>query len=135
MNKRDNTQAATKADIDRLENTLKSFATKDDLQKFATKDDLKRFATKDDLKKFATKTELKIVERSLRGEILRVEEKVEELQEGQQEIKTTLIKLQNTLDGFVGTVDDLRTENEVGAHQITELDKRVTKLESSRHAA
>lgn len=123
MNKTNNTQVATKADINRIESKLHTFATKDDL---------KRFATKDDLKKFATKIELKHVEKNLRGEILRVEEKVEELQEGQQEIKTTLVKLQNTLDGFVGTVETLRTENEVGAHQLRELDKRVTKLESKK---
>lgn len=101
-----------------------------------------QLATKGDLKKFATKTELKSVEKNLRGEILRVEgrverieDKVEELQVGQKDIKVSLTKLQNTLDGFVGTVETLRTENEIGAHQLKELDKRVTKLESSPRTA
>lgn len=120
MNKNNNTQVATKADIERLESALKSFATKDDL------------------KKYATKTDLKNVEKSLRGEILRVEERVENVEDGLKDLKgemhvvhKKLDKLQNTMDKFVGIVDDLRTENEVGTHQIKELDKRVTKLESS----
>lgn len=104
-----------------------------DTTNFATKTDIQRL--EQGMRKFSTKTELKAVERSLRGEILRVEEKVENLEEGQQEIKASLVKLQNTLDRFVGTVDDLRTDNQVGAHQVRELDVRVTKLESSRHAA
>lgn len=102
--------------------------------------------TKDDLKTFATKTDLKQVEKNLRGEILRVGERVESLEKGQKRLEkkidgvqetlgAKLDKLQNTLDGFVGTVDELRTENEVGAHQIRELDARVTKLEPSSHAA
>lgn len=105
MNKTDNTQVATKADIQGLRTEFQGL-----------------------------RTEFKRTEKSLRGEILRVEEKVENLEEGQKDIKATLVKLQNTLDGFVGTVDNLRTENEVGAHQTRELEKRVTKLESSSHA-
>lgn len=115
MNKIDNTQVATKADIIRIENGLK---------------------------KFSTKTELKNVEKSLRGEILRVEERVENVEDGLKDLKgemhvvhKKLDKLQNTMDKFVGIVDDLRTENEVGTHQIKELDKRVTKLESSPRTA
>lgn len=110
---------------------LKSLATKADIQRL--EQDMKRFATKADVT--VLRGEFKRTEKSLRGEILRVEEKVENLEEGQQEIKASLVKLQNTLDRFVGTVDDLRTDNQVGAHQVRELDVRVTKLESSRHAA
>ena len=106
-------------------------------------------ATKEDLKKLTTKAELKQVEKNLRHEILRVEERVEglevrmdklevrmdrlETKMGEFEAKMTLAltRLQNTLDGFVGTVDDLRIENQVGAHQYRELEIRVTKLESS----
>lgn len=98
--------------------------------------------TKDDIKKLATKAELKQVEKNVRGEILRVEERVENVEERMKRLEKKvdtvdgkLDKLQNTLDKFVGTVDELRTENGVGAHQIRELDKRVTKLESSSSAA
>lgn len=111
-----------------------------------TKDDLKNVATKEDLKKFATKTELRNVEKNLRGEILRVEEKVENLEDGQKRIENKIDgveerlsakidKVMNTLDGFVGIVDTLRTENEIGTHQMRELDIRVTKLESSKQPA
>lgn len=113
---------ATKADIQRLEQDMERL-----------EQDMKRFATKADVT--GLRGEFKRTEKSLRGEILRVEEKVEVLEEGQQEIKASLVKLQNTLDGFVGTVDDLRTDNQVGAHQLIELDACVTKLESSRPAA
>jgi len=41
----------TQQDLDKIEQKLKDFATKDDLKDFATKDDLKDFATKDDLLK------------------------------------------------------------------------------------
>ncbi len=109
MNKAGNTQVATKADIQRLEQAMK---------------------------KFALKTELKQVEKNLRGEILRVEERLEsKIDSVEEKLGAKLDKVMNTLDGFVKVVDDLRTENEVGAHQVRELDVRVTKLESSSHAA
>lgn len=69
-------------------------------------------ATKNDLKKLATKTELKQVEKNVRGEILRVEERLENVEErlGKVEVRlenvevkmdtmdTKLDKLQNTLN-------------------------------------
>ncbi|MBI2442683.1 MAG: hypothetical protein HYV40_02100 [Candidatus Levybacteria bacterium] len=74
----------------------------------------------------------------MRGEILRVEERVENLEEGQEDIKGKLVKLQNTMDKFVAGVDDLRTDNVVGAHHTRELElkaadheKRIKQLESS----
>lgn len=112
---------ATKGDIERLEKRL-----------------VERLEKR--LEKYATKTELKTVEKSLRASILRVEERVENLEDGQilltQKVETIdkkLDRLQNTLDKFVGTVDDLRTDNAVGAEQIRNLDVRVTKLESPVH--
>jgi hypothetical protein len=42
-----------------------------------------------------------------------------------QRLETKLDKLQNTLDGFVGVVDDLRTDNTVGTHHTHELQLRV----------
>lgn len=112
------------------------------------------------------RTEFKRTGKSIRSEVLKVEERVENieekidvldkkvggiekkvggleqkvdvLQEGQNEIKTVLTKLQITLDGFVGRVDNLTVENQVGAHQIRELrvevnkhDKRIKRLETS----
>ncbi|MBI5452914.1 hypothetical protein HY945_05635 [Candidatus Gottesmanbacteria bacterium] len=54
-------------------------------------------------------------------------------------METKLDKLQNTLDGFVGVVDDLRTDNTVGTYQTRELreimenhEKRLKHLESSK---
>nr|MBI5455548.1 hypothetical protein [Candidatus Levybacteria bacterium] len=100
-------QPATKADIQRIETSLK------------------KFATKEDLKKFATKTELRRVEKSLRGEILRVEEKVENLEEGQKRIETTVNKTANVLDAFLGRLDNLEIDNKVGANQTRDLRVRV----------
>lgn len=108
------------------------------VQAAVTKNDLKGLATKNDLAKFATKTELKKTERILRTEILRVEEKVEELQDGQKRVEATVNRMANQLDGFVGIVDDLRIDSQVGANQIHELrenvkdhETRITELESS----
>lgn len=76
-----------------------------------------QFLTKRDIQDLASKKDLKILEDKL-GE--------------------KLDKIANTLDGFVGTVDNLRIENEVGANQIKELrdradnhEERITKLEST----
>jgi TolA-binding protein len=81
---------------------------------------------------------VKSTEKVLRVEILRVEERAENLEEGQKEMKVMLNKISNQLDGFVGRVDDLTNDNEIGTEQIHELkditkdhEKRITKLESS----
>lgn len=91
----------------------------------ATKADLKKLATKEDLNKFATKIELRGLQ--------------ETLLKNQKGIEKKLDKIAITLDGFVGRVDDLTTDNVVGANQVRELDvkvegheKRISKLESSR---
>ncbi len=77
----------------------------------------------------ATKTDLKYLEERLEGKIEGVERSIGE----------KLDKIANTLDGFVGRVDDLTIENQVGANQIKELEdkvndhgERITKLESSQ---
>jgi len=91
-------------------------------------------ATKKDIQML--RNDFKKSEKSLRGEILKVEGKVEVLQEGQEDIKATLDRLQNTLDGFVGRVDNLTAENEVGANQTRDLrvqvddhEERISRLE------
>ncbi len=121
-----------------------------------------KVATKTDIKdlKRDLKTDIKDLRadsKSIRGEILRVEERVENLQdeikthraetkndskELREEIKgdsQKLDKLQNTLDGFVGRVDNLAVDNEVGTHhtrelelKIENLEKRVKRIESSK---
>lgn len=75
-----------------------------------------QFLTKRDIQDLASKKDLKVLEDKL-GE--------------------KLDNIANTLDGFVGTVDNLRVENEVGANQIRDLreraddhETRITKLES-----
>ena len=102
-------------------------------------------ATKGDLTVLATKTELKKTERVLRVEILRVEERVENLEEGQKRLEvkvdkmgSTIEKISTQLDGFVGRVDDLTNDNEIGTDQIHRLrvdvkdhEKRIAKLEST----
>jgi len=93
---------------------------------------------KNELKKFAIKSELKKVEKNLRSNILKVEERVENIEDGQKRMEAILNKMSVQLDGFVGTVDDLKTDNQVGSHQINELrlqgenhEKRIKQLESS----
>ena len=89
------------------------------------------------LKKMETslRSEIRKGNKSLRQEILKVEIRVEDLEEGQQEIKKTLDNVQGTLDGFVGRVDDLTTENIVGANQFRDHEKRISKLESRSQSA
>lgn len=103
----------------------------------------------------ATKTDLnkavKSSERLLRAEILKVEEKVENVDEGMERlekklgdkidgIEVKLDRIANQLDGFVGRVDDLTNDNEIGADQIhrlredaKHLETRVSKLEAPTH--
>jgi len=78
---------------------------------------------------------LKSTERILRTEILRVEERVEETEEKlREEIKESNRNLTTKIDGIAKGVDDLRTDNTVGADQIRDLRERVTKLESPQTA-
>lgn len=116
-NKNKNNQAVTKADFQTLMATLKNFATKDDLKNFATNKDLKK------------------TEKNLRVEILKVEERVESLEEGQKRIETTVNKISVQVDGFVGTVSNLQTENILGTNKQEDHEKRISKLESSLQAA
>ncbi|GEM_PF-3086143 len=71
-----------------------------------------------------------------KSDIQRLDEKIDGLENS---LVHKLDKLQNTLDGFVGRVDDLTIENQVGTNQITELGEqveghegRITRLESPR---
>ena len=104
-------------------------------------------ATKADVNKT-----VKSSEKVLRAEILRVEERLERVEgrlgnriDGTEKklgdkidgVEVKLDKISNQLDGFVGRVDDLTNENEIGADQIHRLredvkghEKRIAKLES-----
>ncbi len=83
--------------------------------------------------------ELKKTERNLRGEILRVEEKVEKTEESlREEIRGVKNDLMNKIDSFAGRTEALEEENTVGANQTRKLgvqvddhEGRITKLETS----
>ncbi len=150
----DTSKFATKSDINNLQSDIQK------LEK-TTKADISRLeqSTKADMKKLATKTELSAVKadtkslkleiKYVRQDLLRLEERVENVEEGikdlradNQKLDIKLDRLQNTLDGFVGRVDDLSVENEVGAHHTRELqikvddhDRRLKHIESSKSAA
>lgn len=123
--------------------------TNTDITQVATKKDIQELTVvlkKQGAEIKSQRTDSKRTEKSLRSEILRVEGKVENLEEKidsvERRLTEKLDKIANTLDGFVGTVDTLRTENIVGAHQTQELrtkvtnhEKRIIQLESYPHAA
>ena len=84
------------------------------------------------------RTELKKLEKTIRVEMLKIEKRVETLEEGQKRTEGKIDKISNQLDGFVGRVDDLTNDNEIGADQIHRLredvkdhEKRIAKLEST----
>lgn len=110
MKNKTNNNVVTRADIDRLEKS-----TKKDIQ--------------------GLKSDIKKTEKNLRIEILKVEERVENIEESQKRTEATLNKISIQLDGFVGVVDDLRTDNIVGANQIRDHEKRISKLESRSQPA
>jgi len=100
------------------------------MPKKSTKNNL---ATKADLNKLASKTDFK----NLRSELLKVESRVENLEEGQVRIETKLDRIENKLDGFAGGVEMLKQENSVGAKhtrefrvQVDNHEARITTLES-----
>lgn len=104
-------------------------ATKKDIQEL-------RVELKSEIK--AQRSDTKKTEKSLRAEILRVEERVENLEDGQKRMEATLNKISVQLDGFIGRVDNLTADNQVGAHHTRELraqvddhEKRIKHLESS----
>lgn len=118
---------ATRADLKLVEAEMKDI--KFDIKIF--KGDLK--LTKWDI------MDIKKTQSSLRVEILKVKERVGDISDSQKRSETTLNKISNQLDGFVGRVDDLTTDNVVGTNQIHELrdeakdhEKRISKLESSQ---
>lgn len=99
----------TDADITKLKGV---FATKDDLKGFATKDDLGRFATKDALAELRADMQVGFGE---------VNEKIDTL-------ATAFSRMENTLDGIVGAIQDLRTENGAGTTHLLRHDRQIEAL-------
>ncbi|MEK7502221.1 MAG: hypothetical protein AAB609_01725 [Patescibacteria group bacterium] len=98
----------------------------------ATKEDLKTA-----LKRYSTKVDLKNVEKTLRREILRVEERVEETEDKlSKQMKEQHDQVMKTLVDFVGRVEKLEEENSVGVKhtrefriQVDDHEARLTTLE------
>lgn len=83
----------------------------------------------------ALRDEMKIGSRAVRQETLKVEERVENLEEGQMRIETTVNKISSQLDGFVGKVEDLELENIVGTKHYRDHEERIIKLEQRAKAS
>lgn len=125
--KSDKNQVATKKDVNLLKGELKE-----------VKGELKGDIKKLDIKVSATRSDLKRTKSVLWQELLKVEGRLEGVEEGQKGLDLKLDRIQNTLDGFVGTVDDLRKENTAGADLIEEVEikvvdheKRIANLEAA----
>ena len=108
--KSNNSQTATKSDIQRLEKSTKS-----NIQRLES-----------DIKRFEKSTKLDI--KGLKHDFKSFEER----------LGAKIDKIANTLDGFVGRVDDLTIENKVGVNQARELrvqiddhEERITKIETT----
>ncbi len=114
-NKNNNSQAVTKADFLMLLADLKKFAIKAELKKTEK----------------SLRSEIKNGNRLLRQEMLKVEERVENLEEGQKRMEKTINKISIQLDGFVGNVGKLTEENVIATDHYRDHEKRIAKLEAS----
>ena len=79
----------------------------------------------------ALRAEMKSGNKAIRQETLKVEERVENLEEGQKRMEKTINKISIQLDGFVGRVDDLTKDNEVGTEHYRDHEERISKLETT----
>src|SRR3990170_8103006 len=70
----------------------------------------------------ASKGDVQRLDAKIDGVEKRLDAKIDKLEKG---LGGKLDKLQNTLDGFVGRVDNLTIENQVGANQMRELREQV----------
>ncbi len=129
-------QKSTKSDLDNAVQGLQK-STKSDLDN-AVQGLQKSTKSEIELSRKATKDEFRFI----RKDALRNEERIERLEDGQNLMNSKLDRIMNTLDGFVGSVDTLRDENEIGTHQTRELqlkvedhEERLTVLESAKHSS
>lgn len=90
-------------------------------------------------KRFATKTDLKNVKSALWTQSLRLEERMENVEgrlenvEGRLEnveskidiLSVKMDNMMNTLVGFVGRVDELTTEVQVGTQQMRDVQEKI----------
>ena len=88
----------------------------------------KVFATKDDLKGFATKDELAELRADMQVGFSDVNEKIDTL-------AVAFGRMENTLDGIAGAIQDLRTENGAGAAHLARHDRQIETLASAAHVA
>lgn len=79
------------------------------------------FATKDDLKKFATKDEMKEAVADLHVEIGEVRDTIETT-------AAAIGRIEVAIDGLVGAIQDLRTENSAGAFHLARHDRQIESL-------
>lgn len=90
----------------------------------------------------ATKSDLKKAEKSLRAELLRLEVKMEGMEERIDEnAKKYRDQVLGKLDGVMGELETMRQENTIGAYQTSELrkqiddhEKRLVQLEKTQTA-
>ena len=70
----------------------------------------------------ALRAEMKSGYKAIRQEALKVEERVENLEEGQKRMEKTINKISIQLDGFVGNVGKLTEENVIGTEHYRDHD-------------
>ncbi len=99
----------TNTDITKLKEV---FATKKDLERFATKKDLERYATKKDLAEF--KADVKV-------EFGEAYDKIDA-------VAAAVGRIENTLDGVAGAIQDLRTENGASYAHLLRHDRQIEAL-------
>ncbi len=101
----------TDADITKLK---KTFATKDDL-----KSELQKYATKDALEELRADMQIGFGE---------VTDKIDTL-------ATAVGRIENTLDGIAGAIQDQRIENATGAVHLARHDRQIAALASATHVS
>jgi len=100
------------------------------LKKLATKEELKKLATKEELKKLATKEELKKTKEELMMEIgrleLRLMEKIEEQDEKARQYRDEILM---AVQRFAGDTQVLKEEMAIAAQRTENHEQRITALE------
>jgi len=87
--------------------------------------------------KSAIKKDLKLLEKSLRGELLRLEGKIERSDENAEKYKDEILA---KMDEVMGELGVMREDNTIGSGQTSQLreqvedhDKRIKNLEKAQH--
>ena len=77
------------------------------------------------------RSEIRMGDKLLRREMLKIEERVGNIEEKQKVMDKKLDSLDSKLDGFVGKVETLEKENEIGTEHYRDHEKRISKLETT----